>query len=145
MDDRSDPQVTEEWGAGAWILFWAQLLVLIVVGVLGAFYAAGAAGPADYDCGVALGVVSLLLAFLHIKARFDGEADGAAGFLLVSELPSLVVVIVVFVALALAGLVVAAAVANGGLHNSGISLFAVSALWILLSVKHVFDRIERDG
>lgn len=145
MDQRNEARAASEMDAGTWILFWARLLVLAAVGVVGAFYAAGAAGTADYDCGVALGAVAMLLAFLHIKARFDGEAAGRAGILLVSEMSSLVAVIVVFVVLALAGLFVAAAIANGGLHNAGIALFAVSALWILLSVKHVFDRMEHGG
>lgn len=143
MDERSELPAGGELEAGRWILFWVQLLVLAVVAILGAFYAAGAADAADYDCGLGLAIFAILLAFFHIKARFDGAAAGWVGFLLVSELPSLVAVIVIFVALALAGLFVAAGVASGGLHNAGIALFAVSALWILLSVKHVFDALDR--
>ena len=56
---------------------------------------------------------------------------------------NLIAVIVVFVALALAGLFVAAGFDHGGLHDAGVALFVVSGIAVFLSMKHVFDNLGR--
>ncbi len=132
-----------ELGLCAWVCFWAELVVLAALAVLGASFASGDAAPGDGLCGVGLALAAAALAFLRLKARFDGGAGSWAGFLLVDDMPNLVLAIVVFVLLALAGLVAAAGSDHGGLHDAGVGLFAVSGVLVFLSMKRVFDNLDR--
>ena len=143
MQQSSGGREPGELGYGGWILFWAALGLLAIVAMLGAFFASADLDPGDYACGLILLFAAIALSFLLVKSRFDGPGAGWGGFLLVDDMPNLVAVIVVFAALALAGVVIAAKVQQGGLHSAGIALFAISALWVLLSLKHVFDIIDR--
>jgi hypothetical protein len=144
-DDAARSRVGDERaasGIGVWIAFWAQLAVLAVLAILGAFFASAAFEPGDYACGLILTVAAILLLFLCTKAYFDGNPLFFGDFLLVDDVANLVLAIVVFVALGLAGIVLAASVGAGGLYAGGVALFAVSALAILLSMKRVFDNLE---
>jgi hypothetical protein len=58
---------------------------------------------------------------------------------------NLALVIAVFVALGLAGLFVAAGSEAGSLHVAGIALFATSGIIVFLSLKNVFDTLDRRG
>ncbi len=134
----------DQMGYGGWIAFWVQLALLVFAVVLGAFFASECREPGDYAAGLILIVASLALAFLRIKARFDAGAPAAAfAALLVDDMANLVAVIVIFTLLGLAGLFVTAGFAQGGLHDSGIAMFLVSGLAVFLSLKHVFDNIDR--
>ena len=126
-------------GAGAWIVAWGELVVLGALAIIGAFFASADASPGDYQCGMILILAAIALAFLRLKARFDGAAVGWAGSLLVDDLANLAAAIVVFIVLALIGLFLAAGYEYGGLHNAGIALFIVSGAAIFLNLKHVFD------
>lgn len=137
---RSEPN---ELGIGAWIAFWAQLAVLGVFAVLGAFFASACRAPGDYACGLLLSLAAIVLAFMRLKSRFDGAAADWGSFLLVDDMSNLVAVIVIFSVLALAGLFVAARFDHGGLHAAGIALFVASGLAVFLSLKHVFDNLDR--
>jgi hypothetical protein len=141
------PATTEgevsELGYGRWIAFWGQLIVLAVLAVLGAFYASADEAPGDYACGLTLGLAATALAFLRLKNRFDGAGVGWGGSCLVDDVANLVAVIVVFTIVALAGLLVAAGFEYGGLHDAGVALFATSAVAVFLSIKHVFDNLDR--
>jgi hypothetical protein len=134
---------TEEPGYGVWFAFWGELIVLALLAVVGAFFASAEAAPGDYTCGLALSLAAIALAFMRVKHRFDGGDPGWAGFLLVDDLANLVAVVVVFAVLALAGLLVAAGVDYGGLHDAGIALFVASGVAVFLSLKHVFDNLDR--
>jgi hypothetical protein len=134
---------SDELGVCAWIGFWAPLVALGVLAVLGASFASDNRAPGDYACGLVLSLAALALAFMRVKNRFDGGAADWAGFLLVDDVPSLVAVIVVFAVLGLAGLLVAAGIGHGGLHDGGVALFVVSGLAVFLSLKHVFDNLDR--
>jgi hypothetical protein len=94
-------------------------------------------------CGLVLSFAALALAFMRLKSRFDGAASDWGSFLLVDDMPNLVAVIVIFTVLALAGLFVAARFDHGGLHDAGIALFLASGLAVFLSLKHVFDNLDR--
>src|SRR5436305_1450133 len=127
-----------ELGVCAWIAFWAQLVALGFLAVVGAFFASADNAPGDYACGLALSLAAIALAFMRLKSRLDGGAADWAGFLLVDDMSNLVAVIVVFVVLALAGLFLAARFDRGGLHAGGVALFVASGLAVFLSLKHFF-------
>jgi hypothetical protein len=143
MEQSSAGPEPGELGVCAWIGFWAQLVVLGGLAVLGAFFASDNSAPGDYTCGLVLSLAALALAFMRVKNRFDGGAADWGGFLLVDDLPNLVAVIAVFAVLGLAGLFVAAGVGHGGLHDGGVALFVASGLAVFLSLKHVFDNLDR--
>jgi len=56
-----------------------------------------------------------------------------------------VAVVVEFAILALAGLFVAAGFDRGGMHNAGVALFVASGIAVFLSLKHVFDNLDRQS
>jgi hypothetical protein len=128
-----------------WLAFWLQILVLGVLGVIGAFAASGAARPGDYTCGMALSLGAIALAFLLLKRRLDGNGSGWADFLLVGDMWNLALVIPLFTVIGLAGLFIAHTWEEGAMHSAGIALFIVSGAIIFLDMKHVFDRTERPG
>lgn len=132
-----------ELGLCAWVAFWAQFVVLGVVAVLGAFFASENTAPGDYACGLVLSLAALALAFMRLKNRFDGGSADWASFLLVDDMANLLAVIVIFAVLGLAGLFFAAGFDHGGLHDSGVALFVASGLAVFLSLKHVFDALDR--
>ena len=134
---------TDELGYCAWLLFWGRLVVLGFAAVLGAFFASADAAPGDETCGLLLAVAAVALAFMLLSRRFDGGPAGPGGFLFVDTLPGLLAATVIFAALALAGLAVAADYEYGGLHDAGVALAVVSALAVFLSIKHVFDAQDR--
>ena len=101
----------------AWFGFWAELVVL--------------------------GAAAIAIAFLRLKRRFDGAPTRWERFLLVDDTRNLWLVIAVVVALGLAGLFVAAAEQEGSLHVAGVALFATSGLIVFLSLKNVFDNLDR--
>ena len=127
----------------AWIGFWAQLVVLAVLAVIGAAFASEDRAPGDYACGLLLSLGAIALAFMQLKNRFDGGTADWASFLLVDDMANLLAVIVIFTVLGLAGLFIAAGFDHGGLHDAGVALFAASGLAVFLSLKHVFDKAER--
>jgi hypothetical protein len=130
-------------GVGAWIAAWAELVILAFLAIAGAFFASADASPGDYICGMILIFAAIALAFLRLKARFDGTAGDWAGSLLVDDGANLVAVVIVFVIAALGGLFLAAAYEYGGLHNAGIALFVVSGIAVFLNLKRVFDNYDR--
>lgn len=138
-----EPDDNDELSYGAWLAFWAQLVVLGFLAILGAFYASTDAQPGDYACGLILSIAAIVLALLRVKARFDGDPLDWASFLLVDDMANLVAAIVVFVLLGLAGVFVAAAVGQGGLYAGGVALFIVCAIAALLSMKQVFNNLDR--
>src|SRR6266849_3368817 len=108
----------------AWMAFWAELVVLAAVAVIGASFASDDSAPGDYACGLLLSLAAIALAFMRVKNRFDGGAADWGGFLLVDDMANLLAVIVVFTVLGLAGLFTAAGFDHGGLHDAGVALFA---------------------
>ncbi len=127
----------------AWIAFWAQLVVLAALAVIGASFASDDSAPGDYACGLLLSLAAIALAFMRVKNRFDGGTADWGSFLLVGDMANLLAVIVIFTILGLAGLFTAAGFDHGGLHDAGVALFAASGLAVFLSMKHVFDQADR--
>ncbi len=135
----TSPQPPEP-GYWAWFGFWAQFVVLGALALLGLYIGSdGASG--DYATGLMLAVGAVLLAFLRLKAWFDGTDGDWTSFLFVDKPAQLVVVIPLFTVIALAGLFVAAG-APDSLQDAGIALFIVSGLIIFLSLKRVFDKLD---
>ena len=127
-------------GLRPWFGFWVQFVVLAALAILGLHIGSdGATG--DYATGLMLTVGAILLAFLRLKAHFDGTGDDWTSFLLVDKPAHLVVVIPLFTVLALAGLFMGAG-APDSLQAAGVALFVVSGLVIFLSLKRVFDKLD---
>jgi hypothetical protein len=138
-DSPTSPQPPEQ-GYWAWFGFWAQFVVLGALAILGLHVGSdGAQG--DYATGLILAAAAVLLAFMRLKAWFDGTSGDWSSFLLVDKPAHLVVVIPLFTVIALAGLFIAAG-APDSLQDAGIGLFIVSGLIIFLSLKRVFDRLD---
>ena len=130
---------------GVWIAAWAEFVLLGYLAVIGAFFASDNVSPGDYTCGLILSVASVVLAFMRLKSRFDGDTGDLGSFLLVDDLANLIAVIVVFTIVGLAGLFIAAGVEYGGLHNAGVALFVVSGIAVFLNLRRVFDNLEREA
>jgi hypothetical protein len=139
MNSTISPQRPEE-RLGPWLGFWAQFVVLGALTILGLCIASDGE-PGDYATGLMLAVGAVLLAFLRLKAHFDGTDDDWTSFLLVDRPAHLVVVIPLFTVIALAGLFMGAG-APGTLQSAGVALFVVSGLVIFLSLKRVFDELD---
>jgi hypothetical protein len=131
---------SEYW---SWIAFWGQFVVLALLAVIGAFFASHGGRPGDYACGLILSLTAIALAFLRLKQRFDGGPGDWQSFLLVGDIGNLTLAIAVFTALGLAGLFIAAGSREGSLHMAGVALFLASGITVFLSLKHVFDNLDR--
>jgi hypothetical protein len=135
----TSPQPPDQ-GLRPWFGFWIQFVVLALLVILGLHIASdGASG--DYATGLLLTVGAILLAFLRLKAHFDGVGNDWTSFLFVDKPAHLVVVIPLFTVIALGGLFMGAG-APGSLQGAGVALFIVSGLVIFLSLKRVFDRLD---
>ncbi len=126
----------------SWLGFWLQFLVLGLLALTGAGFAARGGRPGDYTTGMLLFLAALVLAFLRLKRHLDGADPGWTSFLFVDDMKNLAVAIPVFTIIGLGGLFVARAWTYGALHAAGIGLFAASAIAIFLDIKRVFDRID---
>ncbi|HTW53551.1 MAG TPA: hypothetical protein VME45_16795 [Stellaceae bacterium] len=135
----TSPQPPDQ-GLRPWFGFWIQFVVLALLAILGLHIASDGA-PGDYATGLLLTVGAILLAFLRLKAHFDGVGDDWTSFLFVDRPGQLVVVIPLFTVIALGGLFMGAG-APGSLQGAGVALFIVSGLVIFLSLKRVFDRLD---
>ncbi len=142
MDGLRQTPDDAERAFSSWLGFWLQILVLGVLAIVGAFAASSAERPGDYACGMVLSLAAIVLAFLRLKHRLDGNGSGWADLLLVDDMRNLALVIPLFTVIGLAGLFIAHAWAEGAMHSAGIALFIVSGAIIFLDMKHVFDRME---
>jgi len=133
----------QHWGNEYWVWFgfWAQFVVLGGLAIFGLYFASRDAMPGDDATGLLLAAGAVALAFLRLKAWFDGTSADWTSFLLVDKPAHLVIVIPLFTVIALAGLFVAAG-EPGSLQNAGIGLFIVSGIIIFLSLKRVFDALD---
>lgn len=127
----------------SWFGFWAEFVVLGLLAIAGAYFASQGGRPGDYTAGLILSLTTIALAFFRLKLRLDGMPGDWAGSLLVDDLRNLMLAIVVFTALGLAGLFVAAGSEEGSLHIAGVALFVTSGLVVFLSLKNVFDNLDR--
>ena len=127
-------------GLRPWFGFWVQFVVLAALTIVGLYLASDGA-PGDYATGLMLAVGAILLAFLRLKAHFDGTGADWTSFLFVDRPAHLVVVIPLFTLIALGGLFMGAGAA-GSLQAAGVALFVVSGLVIFLSLKRVFDKLD---
>jgi hypothetical protein len=125
---------------GPWLAFWGQFVVLGALAIVGLLV--GSDGePGDYATGLMLTIGAILLAFLRLKAWFDGTGADWTSFLFVDKPAHLLVVIPLFTVIALGGLFIAAG-APGSLQGAGVGLFVVCGLIIFLSLKRVFDKLD---
>ena len=142
MNASTTPPGNPDERLGPWLAFWGQFVVLGALAILGLFV--GSDGqPGDYATGLMLAIGAILLAFLRLKAWFDGTAADWTSFLFVDKPAHLVVVIPLFTVIALAGLFVAAG-SPGSLQCAGVGLFIVCGLIIFLSLKRVFDKLDSE-
>jgi hypothetical protein len=139
-NERSDGLGREYW---SWFVVWAEFVVLGLLAIVGAYFASQGGERGDYTAGLTLSLTAIALAFFRLKLRLDGMPGDWSGSLLVDDLRNLVLAIVVFAALGLAGLFVAAGSEEGSLHIAGVALFVTSGLVVFLSLKNVFDTLDR--
>jgi hypothetical protein len=142
MNTSTTPPGASDERLGPWLAFWGQFVVLGALAILG-LYVGSDGQPGDYATGLMLTIGAILLAFLRLKAWFDGTGDDWTSFLFVDKPAHLVVVIPLFTVIALGGLFVAAG-APGSLQSAGIGLFVVCGLIIFLSLKRVFDKLDSE-
>jgi hypothetical protein len=135
----TSPQPSDP-GLRPWFGFWIPMVALAALTILG-LYIASDGQSGDYATGLLQAVGAVLLAFLRLKAHFDGIDDDWTSFLFVDRPAQLVVVIPLFTVIALAGLFMGAGT-PGSLQSAGVALFVVSGLVIFLSLKRVFDRLD---
>jgi hypothetical protein len=128
-----------------WFGFWAQFVLLAFACVIGLMFAGGNAAPGDQTCGVVLVLAAVALMFMRLKNWFDYGNTGWSRFFLVDDMPNLIAVTGIFVVLGIVGMNIAAQVDHGGLHNGAVALIVASGFGIFLSIKNVFDNIERRG
>jgi hypothetical protein len=129
----------------SWLGFWLQFLILALLALTGAGFAAIRGGPGDYACGMLLTLGSVALAFLRLKCHLDGGDASWSGFLFVSDMKNLALAIPLLTIFGLVGLIFARISPYGSLYAAGIALFVTSAVIIFLDIKHVFDRIDAGG
>ena len=141
-NEPSDGLAREFW---SWFGFWAEFVVLGLLAIIGAYFAGQGGGPGDYAAGLILSLTAIALAFLRLKLRFDGGPADWSRSLLVGDMRNLALAIAVFAALGLAGLFIAAGSEEGSLHIAGVALFVTSGLIVFLSLKNVFDTLDRQG
>jgi len=141
-NERSDGLAREFW---SWFGFWAEFVVLGLLAIVGAGFASQGGRPGDYATGLTLSLTAIALAFFRLKLWFDGAPTEWPRFLLVDDMRNLALAIAVFAALGLAGLLIAAGSEAGSLHSAGIALFVTSGLVVFLSLKNVFDTLDRQG
>ena len=142
MNSSTTPQQRPDPGLGPWFAFWGQFIVLGALAILGLFI--GSDGePGDYATGLMLTIGAILLAFLRLKAWFDGTSADWTSFLLVDKPEHLLVVIPLFTVIALGGLFIAAG-SPGSLQDAGVALFIACGLIIFLSLKRVFDKLDSE-
>jgi hypothetical protein len=142
MDETRRTPDDAERAFWAWLGFWVQFLVLAVLAVVGAFFAAADARPGDYQCGLLLSLGAVATAFLRLKQRLDGGAAGWSAFLLVDDMKNLALAVPLFTIIGLAGLFIAHAWADGAMHAAGLALFVASGVIVFLDIKHVYDRMD---
>ena len=126
----------------SWLGFWVQFLVLAVLAIVGAFFAAADERPGDYQCGLLLSLGAVAMACLRLKQQLDGSALGWSSFLLVDDMKNLALAVPLFTIIGLAGLFIAHAWEAGAMHAAGLVLFVASGVIVFLNIKHVFDRMD---
>jgi hypothetical protein len=139
-NERSDGLGQEYW---SWFGFWAEFVVLGLLAIIGAYFAGQGGGPGDYAAGLILSLTAIALAFFRLKLRLDGGPADWSRSLLVDDMRNLALAIAVFAMLGLAGLFIAAGTQEGSLHIAGVALFVTSGLIVFLSLKNVFDTLDR--
>jgi hypothetical protein len=144
MDEARRTAETTEHAFWSWLGFWAQLFLLGVLAVIGAFFASADARPGDYLCGLLLSLAALALAFIRLKHQLDGGTPGWGAFLLVDDMKNLTLAIPLFTAIGLAGLFIAHAWEDGAMHFAGLGLFVASGAIVFLDIKRVYDRMNSD-
>jgi hypothetical protein len=142
MDETRQTPDDAERAFWAWLGFWVQFLVLAVLAVIGAFFAAADARPGDYRCGLLLSLGAVAMAFLRLKQQLDGGALGWSAFLLVDDMKNLALAVPLLTIIGLAGVFIAHAWEDGAMHAAGLALFAASGVIVFLDIKHVYDRMD---
>lgn len=133
---------TEAQEFRAWFGFWVQLAILVLLAVLGLYFASQGGEPGDYAVGLILAAAAAVLAVLRIRKQLEGGPGGWGAMLLVEDQASLFAAIVLFSVLGLAGLVVAGRHDTVSVQDGGLALFCVCAVLVFLSMKRFFDRQE---
>lgn len=129
----------------SWFAKTLQFAALIILAILGFLFASGDRGAGNYAVGITLSVSAILLIFLFLQQRLDGDDRLWGASIFADRLSELAAAIPILTVLALSGLLLARAAASQSLYGAGLGLFAASVLGIFLNIKRVCDRIDRSG
>ena len=129
----------------SWLGFWVQFLVLAVLAVVGAFFAAADARPGDYQSGLVLSLGAIAMACLRLRQHLDGDVSGWSAFLLVADKKNLALAVPLFTIIGLAGLFISHTWEDGAMHAAGLALFVASGVIVFLNIKRVFDRMDSNA
>ena len=145
-DDRH-PAPAEPSGREAWLSLrpWLGGLLLLLAALFGLVSAseAGAGDPGLYRGGLMLAVLAIAGIFLRIKQSFDGTESGLILDISIEEDDALWLFVPVMIALALAGIIVAAADPAGPYYWFGLALFTAATALIFINLKLHYDAKER--
>ncbi|HWK43183.1 MAG TPA: hypothetical protein VNT30_00575 [Stellaceae bacterium] len=123
---------------------WLVRLAALVIGVAGLFGAAGTEDPIGYICGLGAAIAAVVFLFIDIDRYFDGAPPWRLGDFLVDSVEALIVVVVLLLVLAVAGLFLAARFPGVG-YYAGLGLAVASIVAIFLNIGAYFDAAEHGG
>lgn len=128
-----------------WLAPWFCGACLTAVALYGLVSAGSGSGAGMTAAGLTTFGVAVIALFLGLKNYWDGATVGLCTPMLVDSEFSLVAVVILMAALAVAGLLLAADAVDGVWRYIGYALFVASALVIAVNLKHYFDARDAKG
>jgi hypothetical protein len=125
-----------------WVAPWLLGAALVAVALAGLFTASRARSDATYTLGFVTAGLALVALAWQVKCACDGRAYGLPP-LLVDDAATLVVLVALLAAEAVAGLMLAARSREVVLQITGYALFGFGLVFIFWNMKHFFDAQER--
>jgi hypothetical protein len=125
-----------------WFVPWVLAGALALVFVGGLWCASGALDNGTYVFGLVAAAIALAVLLWELNAVLGAGIGNLVARCLVEDEASLIVLVAILVALALAGLVLAARSGSIAASGAGYGLFLFGIVFIFANLKHYFDRRE---